>query len=226
MPISARPHGVAAGKYSGKRTKFKQFNTLWINDKIYIFSSDKEISHRTATFSRKIPTDRPAGNRIELRIVFRYFLPPPAAASPDSQSPAADEARDPPPAVHKMLIGFPRERRPHRQKHYLCPYKDDGSLRLPRRDQKGTPVQVRDYPRSCNFHAKAAQSPATAARGRREGVPAGRSQKTCRRRFVRSFRVEELGEVGSPADIFRIGRRRLLRKSPPQRTTKYKKIRL
>jgi len=97
-------------------------------------------------------------------------------------------------AVHKMLIGFPCERTRRRQKHYLCRYKDDGSRRSPRRDEKGTPVQVRDYPRSCNFHAKAAQSPATAASGRREGVPAGRSQKTCRHRFVRSFRVEELGE--------------------------------
>jgi len=109
-------------------------------------------------------------------------------------------------AVHKMFIGFLRRRTRRRQKRYLCKQRMTVLCRrrMRRRDEKGTPVQIRDYPRSCNFHAKAAQSPATAASGRREGVPAGTSQKTCRHPFVRSFRVEEFDDtavarVRSPA---------------------------
>ena len=68
-------------------------------------------------------------------------------------------------------------------------------------DEKGTPVQFRDYPRSCNFHDKGRTISATAASGRREGVPAGTSQKTCRPPFVRSFRVEEPDDAICPAGI-------------------------
>ena len=86
------------------------------------------------------------------------------------------------------------------------------SRRLPARDQKGTPVQIRDYPRSCNFHDKGGTISATAASGRREGVPAGTSQKTCRPPFVRSFRVEEPDDAICPAGIicpYRRGRCRI-----------------
>ena len=81
-----------------------------------------------------------------------------------------------------------------------------------RRDEKGTPVQFRDYPRSCNFHDKGRTISATAASGRREGVPAGTSQKTCRPPFVRSFRVEEPDDAICPAGIicpYRRGRCRI-----------------
>ena len=116
-------------------------------------------------------------------------------------------------AVHKMLIGFPCERLGHLQKHYICIHKDDGSL-PPRHaaEGKGTPVQFRDYPRSCNFHDKGRTISATAASGRREGVPAGTSQKTCRPPFVRSFRVEEPDDAICPAGIicpYRRGRCRI-----------------
>lgn len=85
-------------------------------------------------------------------------------------------------AVHKMLIGFPCERLRRLQKHYICIQRMTVPCRrvMRRRDEKGTPVQFRDYPRSCNFHDKGRTISATAASGRREGVPAGTSQKTCR----------------------------------------------
>ena len=78
-------------------------------------------------------------------------------------------------AVHKMLIGFPCERLGHLQKHYICIQRMTVPCRrvMRRRDEKGTPVQFRDYPRSCNFHDKGRTISATAASGRREGVPAG-----------------------------------------------------
>ena len=76
-----------------------------------------------------------------------------------------------------------------------------------RRDEKGTPVQFRDCPRSCNFHDKGRTISATAASGRREGVPAGTSQKTCRPPFVRSFRVEEPDDAICPAGIICPSRR-------------------
>ena len=80
-------------------------------------------------------------------------------------------------AVHKMLIGFPCERLRRLQKHYICIQRMTVPCRrvMRRRDEKGTPVQFRDYPRSCNFHDKGRTISATAASGRREGVPAGTS---------------------------------------------------
>ena len=117
-------------------------------------------------------------------------------------------------AVHKMLIGFPCERLGHLQKHYICIQRMTVPCRrvMRRRDEKGTPVQFRDYPRSCNFHDKGRTISATAASGRREGVPAGTSQKTCRPPFVRSFRVEEPNDAICPAGIicpYRRGRCRI-----------------
>lgn len=117
-------------------------------------------------------------------------------------------------AVHKMLIGFPCERLRRLQKHYICIQRMTVPCRrvMRRRDEKGTPVQFRDYPRSCNFHDKGRTISATAASGRREGVPAGTSQKTCRPPFVRSFRVEEPDDAICPAGIicpYRRGRCRI-----------------
>ena len=92
-----------------------------------------------------------------------------------------------------------------------CLQETDGWL-MTALDEKGTPVQFRDYPRSCNFHDKGRTISATAASGRREGVPAGTSQKTCRPPFVRSFRVEEPDDAICPAGIicpYRRGRCRI-----------------
>lgn len=158
------------------------------------------VTDRNLSFFRSFPESSPSGpypNSLLLRDTpFRRSISPLTAA------------------VHKMLIGFPCERLRHLQKHYICIQRMTVPCRrvMRRRDEKGTPVQFRDYPRSCNFHDKGRTISATAASGRREGVPAGTSQKTCRPPFVRSFRVEEPDDAICPAGIicpYRRGRCRI-----------------
>ena len=87
-------------------------------------------------------------------------------------------------AVHKMLIGFPCERLRRLQKHYICIQRMTVPCRrvMRRRDEKGTPVQFRDYPRSCNFHDKGRTISATAARNEAEDLPSSlRSELSGRR---------------------------------------------
>ena len=63
--------------------------------------------------------------------------------------------------------------------------------RLSARDQKGTPVKIRDYPRSCKFYSKVVHSEATAGmsggkaynRNKSEDLP----EYFC---LIRSFRVK------------------------------------
>ena len=82
-------------------------------------------------------------------------------------------------AVHKMLIGFPCERLRRLQKHYICIQRMTVPCRrvMRRRDEKGTPVQFRDYPRSCKLRCAPHTLRATVRRTGRRAE--GASQKTC-----------------------------------------------
>ena len=88
--------------------------------------------------------------------------------------------------VYNLFINWSAERLPPRkQSLYLLPVKVP-RRRLPAWDQKGTPVQIRDYPRSCKFHLPIYSGEKIVAFlshwscKDREGATTETSQKTCR----------------------------------------------
>lgn len=100
-------------------------------------------------------------------------------------------------AVHKMLIGFPCERLRRLQKHYICIQRMTVPCRrvMRRRDEKGTPVQFRDYPVAVTSTTKAAQSPP---------LPPAGDGKACRPERVRRPAVlPSFGAFGSKSQTMR-----------------------
>ena len=79
--------------------------------------------------------------------------------------------------VYNLFINWSAERLPPRkQSLYLLPVKVP-RRRLPAWDQKGTPVKIRDYPRSCKLRCAPHTLRATVHRTGRRAE--GASQKTC-----------------------------------------------